>query len=184
MDEEWDIDDLMEPETPNPFAKKSSQVKKGKGESFQYEVLGHFYDDGGEVGRDYQKLSKGREAHVEMMSPKKYFDEIGQDIDHFSSGTRDADGYRDNIEQYKKAAQRGDKFAMPWIEYKEGKYDGQEGRHRAAMAHELGVERMPVVVVNQDRERFHDHIEWGEVQEREYNRKKRQNPFTFEEDLI
>jgi len=184
MEEEWDIDDLMEPETINPFAKRKGMVKEGKGESFQYDVLGQFYPDGDEMGKNYQRYSKGREAHVEMMTPQKYFEEIGQNIDEFKSAGSNYEGPKANINKYKNAALGGDKFAMPWLEYKEGQYDGQEGRNRVAMADVLGMERIPVVVVNKDMDRFHNHVEWGNIQEQEYKRKKRQNPFTFEEDFI
>jgi len=185
MDEEyWDIDDLMEPETPNPFAKRKNMVKEGKGESFQYDVLGQFYPDGDSLGKDYQRYSKGREAHIEMMTPQKYFEEIGQNIDEFKSAGSNYEGPKANINKYKNDAMQGDKFAMPWIEYREGKYSGQEGRNRTAMAYNLGAEKIPVVVVNTDMNRFHNHVEWGEIQRREYDRKKRQNPFTFEEEFI
>jgi hypothetical protein len=187
----YDIDDLIEPrkrgQPPrDPFAQRFEQVKKGHGEQYQYDIIGQFYPEP-EIGRDYQQKYKGREAHIEYMSPDEYMNKIG-DIDVKSyleyDSRRPIPISREKINLYKQDALRGDKFAMPWIEYKEGQYDGQEGRHRAIMAKELGVEKMPVVIINRAPMRYEDPSGWAEVRDKEYSRKKKQNPFTFEEELI
>ena len=51
-------------------------------------------------------------------------------------------------------------------------------------AKELGVEKMPVVIVDEDPARYQNPSEWVEKRDQEYSRKKKQNPFTYEEELI
>lgn len=192
----YDIDELIEPRKKgqkprDPFAQVHSQVKEGHGESYQYDVIGQFYPER-EIAREYQQKHKGREAHIEYMSPDDYFKKIDQDINKFKAneGLYAIDGgppyeaTHEQVKKYKAAAMRGDKFAMPWIDYKKGEWTGQEGRHRALMAKELGVEKMPVVIVNEDLERYQEPRGWVEKREKEYSRKKKQNPFTYEEELI
>ena len=56
---------------------------------------------------------------------------------------------RKSIDSIKKAIRNGEKMYTPWID--ERGRNGQEGRHRAAAAYELGIEKIPVVYWTRDR---------------------------------
>jgi len=188
----YDIDDLIEPrkrgQNPrDPFAQRKEQVRKGYGESYQYDVLGQMFKYGDEtseiLGQKYQEIKKGLNAHIEYMTPDEYMNRIG-DIDVKSyleeDSRRPIPISRERIDLYKQDALRGDKFAMPWIDYRDGKYEGQEGRHRAIMAKELGVEKMPVVIVNRTSGEENE-SDWMDYKQKY---KKKQNPFTYDKEEI
>jgi len=177
----YDIDELIEPrkkgELPkDPFAQQHKQVKKGYGETFQYDVLGQFHPGGDEIGKSYQKRRKGRVAHIEYMSPDKYFEKIDEGFKSRVPTEKLHEVMPQISENYRNpkllaAAKKGNKFAMPFIEYNEGEFSGQEGRNRATMAKDLGVEKMPVVIIDKKQE----YIDF------EYTPKKnlKKNPFTY-----
>ena len=177
-EESFDIDDIMDPENThkNPFAKSYKQQPEKHRRMDPYDELGEF--DPGEYN-EYNRLHKGKEAHVEIMSPDEYFDRIGQDMNEFKFKQDKKTGEFHNlnrIRKYKYDAIKGDKFAIPLIEYNQGKYQGlQEGRHRAIMAKDLGIEKIPVVITNKDYKRYGNEELWWE---KEYIPKKK-NPFTY-----
>ena len=155
-----------------PFALKHEDVKEHTGETYQYDVLGQFYgeDRGGEkVGKLYQRYYKGREAAIVWMSPDEYFDKINKGYrEKFPSG-RDIDikeGMdKEEVKKLADAMNAGDKFAMPWIDYRQDKFSGYEGKHRVAAAKLLGIEKIPIVVNNQISE-SEDHRAWMAAKER------------------
>lgn len=177
---DYDIDDLIEPQNKkkNIFAKTVKEIKEGHRDYHPYEVLGQSNPEGIEMGQDWQRLGKGREAHIEFMSPDEYLNSVGLMSDKAKNEHSIA-----RIEKYKKAAMAGSKFPLPYLDYREGNFSGQEGIHRTIMAKELGIEKIPVVKIDTDVGRYKD-PNWYLKEQEYYNKKKKQNPFTFEEDLI
>jgi hypothetical protein len=187
----YDIDDLIEPrkrgqKPRDPFAQSLDQINKGHGGIWEYQVLGQNsgYNSPRQQRLYHEKL-KGERAHIEYMSPDEYFNKIDK-------------GFRSNVPEHKQyevepqilenynnpklliAAKRGDKFGMPYIEYNEGEFAEQEGRHRAKMAKDLGVEKMPVVIIDKKREYRDPDFDMDD----DIHRKKKQNPFTYDDDEI
>jgi len=176
----YDIDDLIEPKNKkkNIFAKTVKEIKEGYRDYYPYEVLGQSYPEGIEMGQDWQRLGKGREAHIEFMTPDEYLNSVGPMADKVNN-----ERSRAQIEKYKKSAMAGNKFPLPYLDYREGTFSGQEGIHRAVMAKELKIEKIPVVKTDTDIGRYKD-PNWYLKEQEYYNKKKKQNPFTFEEELI
>jgi hypothetical protein len=54
------------------------------------------------------------------------------------------------VESYYEDALAGDKFPMPYINYSMGDFMLQEGNHRVEVARQLGIEKIPVIVVDED----------------------------------
>jgi hypothetical protein len=150
------------PKAPNlqPFALKHKDVKEGTGETFQYDVLGQFWGDdrgGEEVGKVYQEKEKGRKAEIKWLSPEEYLKLADRVIEEKENTTEE----KRYVKDLTQSALRGDKFAMPWLEYdSQMKVTGQEGAHRARMAKELGIAKIPVVVV-QTNPKWQDSAEWA-----------------------
>jgi len=55
----------------------------------------------------------------------------------------------EDVKEYKKIMESGERFPMPNLDYV---YGGQEGRHRAAALHLLGVKRFPVMIIRPPKE--------------------------------
>ena len=184
----YDIDDLIEPRKKgqpprDPFAQVFDQVKKDHGNLWEYQVLGQ--ESGYRTPkkqRQYYEKRKGERAHIEYMSPEDYFNKIDEGFRSKVPANKQYEVNPQILDNYdnpdlKKAAMQGDKFAMPFIEYDEGEFYAQEGRHRAKMAKDLGVEKIPVVIIDRKREYRGDYDEDEEEE-------KKQNPFTYDEELI
>jgi len=169
----YDIDDLIEPQNrkKNIFAKTWKDTK-GQGDSWQYERLGDTYgEEGPLVGREYQKLRKGYEAHVEFMPPERYYAITGRNPETLD---------RRRIDAIKRDAEKGDKISMPWLTFEQGTYTGdQEGHYRIKAAQEMGAEQVPVVMVNRDPK----YLDKGWPM-RSLEGKKKQNPFTYDKEEI
>ena len=96
----------------------------------------------------YDKLLKdkslAKKMHVEVkvvkMSPREYL---------FESGLRVALPPIDQqkVAEFKKEMESGTKFPLPVLHYGE-KLMSQDGRHRAVVAQELGINSIPVLIVN------------------------------------
>lgn len=104
--------------------------------------------------KDYMREIKGTESHLEYMSPDKYLDlcALGfntnkEDLIKSRGESIDKEGKR-LTDVYKDLWLKGSKPPMVYIEYVDGVFYGQEGIHRAIVAKELGVENIPVLIVN------------------------------------
>ena len=187
----YDIDDLIEPrkrgKAPrDPFAQQFGQVNKDHGNNWEYQVLGQ--NSGYKTpkqSRQYYEKVKGERAHIEYMSPDNYFKKVDEGFKSRTPMNKRHEMMPQIPEHYRnpdllKAAKRGDKFSMPFIEYNEGEFADQEGRHRATMAKDLGVEEMPVVIIDRKREYrdpvFDDYIDPA------LQKKSKKNPFTFDDE--
>ena len=186
----YDIDDLIElrkrGKAPrDPFAQSFEQINKDFQRGAHVEDYQRLGQNSGyrspKQSREYYEKQKGIKAHIEYMSPQDYFKEIGQDMDTFIENESHGKDYINNLTD---SARKGSKFAMPSIEYENGKYNTiQEGRHRAIMAKDLGVEKMPVVIVDKKREyRDSDFDDYISPEER--NKKRNRNAFTFDDEEL
>jgi hypothetical protein len=187
----YDIDDLIEPQKKgkirDPFAQQFDQVAKDHRNTWEYQILGqNSGDKSPKQQREYYEKRKGTRAHIEYMSPMEYFDKIDKGFKsrHPTAPASEFEIHKpENFRNPKliEAAKQGSKFAMPYIEYNEGKFDSQEGRHRASMAYELGVEKMPVVIADTKREyrdsSYDDYQDYVKP-------KKKKNPFTYDDEKI
>jgi len=99
--------------------------------------------------RQYRALDNdyyGKEAKLVKMTPEEYINRAGSDVGYKDEGVRSSVN-RNRVEYYKERAMEGDMFPYPWLEYKSGKLKGHDGRHRAMMAKELGLEELDVVEI-------------------------------------
>jgi len=119
----------------NPFAKKLYEVTDSP-ENFidprQYKALDNDY--------------YGKTARIQRMSPEQYFREAGSAFAYKDEGMNSSVN-RARVMDYVEQAKQGAKFPLPWLEYNQGKLKGHDGRHRAKMADELGLEEIDVVVI-------------------------------------
>lgn len=120
----------------NPFARNLAEVTDSP-ENFidprQYKALDNEY---------YGKMGR-----IEKMSPEEYFQKAGSDFAYKDEGRRSSVN-RARVMDYVEQAEKGAKFPMPWLEYSDGKLKGHDGRHRAKMADELGLDEIDVVVID------------------------------------
>lgn len=92
-------------------------------------------------------------SYVTEMSPKEYLERCAamfNDTDGRETNlTMQVRGLsRESIDQIKDAIQSGEMMYTPWLD--ERGINGQEGRHRAAAAYELGIDKIPVVYWSKD----------------------------------
>lgn len=88
----------------------------------------------------YHASYKGQIVDVVRMSPDEYLREANKytESDHYTS--QKLDSIRQGVKDHKE-------FGMPYLSYDEaGQISGQEGRHRAVVAKELGMDTIPVAV--------------------------------------
>ena len=95
--------------------------------------------------KDYYRFEKNVEGHIEYMTAKKYIDECSKIFNGDAGrGVRNSP----DIDKYAKAMLDGDKFPLPYINYKD---KSQEGRHRmSAAAKAFGEDtEFPVLIVTE-----------------------------------
>lgn len=109
-------------------------------EGFKTNTTGtSFYDD---VLSGESRKARG---FIAEMSPKEYIERCAYDI--FDSGTIESTlqgTEASSVARYTKMMASGTKFDLPYLDYKS---KGQEGRHRALAAYNLGIEKIPVLIV-------------------------------------
>lgn len=131
------MDDIKR-ENHNKQAAEHEYVMPKKATQTEYE--GFKTDDTG-TSHGNGLLKKG---YLAEMSPKEYLERCafeifdGATIESTIHGTEAA-----NVEKYTKMMRDGVKFDTPYLDYVG---EGQEGRHRALAAYNLGIEKIPVVV--------------------------------------
>ncbi len=92
---------------------------------------------------------KGKTATIVEMSPDEYIERTYRQI--FKKPTEKSKSFaniaetKKNISKYAKAMKDGEKFPLPYLDYTTA---GQEGRHRALAAKEAGIEKIPVVIID------------------------------------
>lgn len=86
--------------------------------------------------KQYYAEVKGKVGNVVYMSPDEYLSKIPKD-----------EPYKPSIERMKGWISEGKKIEMPMLDYSGGGFT-QEGRNRAYLAKELGIPKMPVLIVN------------------------------------
>lgn len=109
-------------------------------EGFTTKTTGTSYYD------DYLNGEKNG-GHIAEMSPKEYLQRCAYQI--FDSATIESTiaALDDkNVKKYAEQMKSGTKFDMPYLNFASGQ---QEGRHRAAAAMQLGIDKIPVLVVGE-----------------------------------
>jgi len=110
-------------------------------------MLGFGKIAGGMSPTDYFRNEKGINAEIVWMTPEKYFIESARI--HRSSIEREfAHINPQNVKEYKNRVLLGSKMSLPVLDYD---IKNQEGRHRVAVARELGVRRIPVMIIKRIR---------------------------------
>ena len=120
-------------EWEQPELKKAT---KDQYEGFTLETTGTSFGD--------EQLGK-RNTFIAEMSPKEYLERCAYEI--FDRGTMEStvNGIiGKNAGKYAEEMKDGAKFHLPYLNYNDG---GQEGRHRAAAAYELGIDKIPVLII-------------------------------------
>jgi len=111
--------------------------------------------------KKYYEKYKGVKSHIEYLTPEKYIDicvngEYNKfrniySLDEFKKiyiHSREIN--QDNIKKYENLWVSGiSNPPMGFIRYIDGKYEDQEGMHRAILAKKLNVKSIPVLIINQ-----------------------------------
>lgn len=120
--------------------------KEFKGFSTTSTGMSYYNDFLTAEGAEYMLKAKGMKAYIAEMSPKEYMTRCAKQI--FSSTIeRQVQALEtSNVAKYKVSMQGGVKFDMPVLDYARGT---QEGRHRAYVANELGIKKIPVLIVEE-----------------------------------
>lgn len=98
--------------------------------------------------RDYNRDYKGRETKVILVDPVQYNRVLRND----PTSNTDADTVSNitsnsGTRKYANDMRNGDKFPTPYIQYDaNGRFNGQEGRHRAIAAQFVGLNKIPVIL--------------------------------------
>lgn len=180
----FDIDDLIEPRRKGqkprtPFALTREEVSNNMGSTEPYDMLGQDYPEGMNLGKDYQRIHKNRRTRIESIKPDDYFNDLKQSADQFMAEDTHGNS-RQRIDAMKQSILRGEKLPLPYLEYSEGKYADQEGRHRMIAAKELGYEKVPVAIID-ERKEYGQGKYWSQYTNK---LKPKQNPFTYEKEEI
>ena len=92
---------------------------------------------------------KGKTATVVEMSPDEYMERAYRQI--FKKPSKRGSAFAEipetseKVTQYAEAMRNGEKFPLPYLDYTNA---GQEGRHRALAAKMAGIDKIPVVVID------------------------------------
>lgn len=99
--------------------------------------------------RDYYRDYKGLETKVILVEPGEYNRALVR-VQGTNTDARVLDNIEqeyDKIREYADAMNNGDKFPIPFIKYDaNGKFAGQEGRHRDIAAERAGLNKIPVAL--------------------------------------
>lgn len=94
---------------------------------------------------------KGKTATVVEMSPDEYIERTYRQI--FKKPSERAEAFsrlsetEQNVAKYAEAMQNGEKFPLPYLDYSAAQ---QEGRHRALAAKRAGIDKIPVVIIDDE----------------------------------
>ena len=94
---------------------------------------------------NYFKKAKGKKFTVKLMSPDQYIQAVARQ-QKTSTGFQYEHIHPKLVQKYKKLTLSGSPMPMLTIENTKDAHT-QEGRHRAMVAKELGVKKVPVMVV-------------------------------------
>lgn len=98
--------------------------------------------------RDYNRTYKGKETKVILVDPVQYNRVLRND----PTSNTDAETVgnitsNSGTRKYANDMINGDKFPTPYIQYDaNGRFNGQEGRHRAIAAQFVGLNKIPVIL--------------------------------------
>lgn len=93
---------------------------------------------------DYFRDRKGVEYEIKLVSPSEFFNLCSQVPGYDSARKLRLGVNEERAKKYADAMLRGERFALPWIDYD---FRGQEGRHRARALELIGVKFFPVMIV-------------------------------------
>lgn len=94
---------------------------------------------------------KGKTATIVEMSPDEYLERTYRQI--FKKPTEKASAFSETprtqkyVKEYAEAMRNGEKFPLPYLDYSTAQ---QEGRHRALAAKAAGIEKIPVVIIDNE----------------------------------
>ena len=96
--------------------------------------------------KDYFRNQKNMDFKIEYMSPREY---LSRTKEGFLKTGAPGDFIPDeeSVKKYAEMMKNGTLFNMPTLDYMRGRFN-QEGRHRAMAAEMIGIEKIPVFVVN------------------------------------
>jgi hypothetical protein len=96
--------------------------------------------------KDYFRNKKNMDFKIEYMSPREYLNRAREGFTKTGS-PGDFIPDEENVKKYAEMMKNGTLFNMPNLDYMRGKFS-QEGRHRAMAAEMIGIEKIPVFIVN------------------------------------
>lgn len=119
--------------TTTGMAYYDAMIGKGK-------IVGKYKDD----PKGYFRNVKGIDFEIKCITPDQYFVEVAK----FHSTTPDYERkvrvMKSYVEEYKNRAIKCSPMPLPILDYKDRV---QEGRHRVVAASELGIQKIPVLMV-------------------------------------
>jgi hypothetical protein len=101
---------------------------------------------------DYYRNKKNRDSKIVIMTPEEYWDECAK-IHKKTPESQSAICDKDTVDRIiKSIKETGSKMYLPSLDYATS---NQEGRHRAMISKQLGLKKIPVLVVNKvDKEKY------------------------------
>lgn len=111
----------------------------GKGD-----IVGKYKDN----PKEYFKNVKGIDFEIECMTPDKYFVEVAKFHGTTPDHEKNVRVMRSYVEDYKNRVLKCSPMPLPILDYKD---KVQEGRHRVKVASELGIQKIPVLVVRRSK---------------------------------
>ena len=94
---------------------------------------------------------KGKTATIVEMSPDEYIERTYRQI--FKKPTEKGEAFsripdtKADVEKYAEAMRNGEQFPLPYLDYSAAQ---QEGRHRALAAKKAGIDKIPVVIIDDE----------------------------------
>ena len=94
----------------------------------------------------YHREEKGFHYKIEEMSPEQYMREVAKQQKTSLERQYECISPK-RIKEYKELTLKGSPMPMPSLERYASGYEVQEGRHRAVVAKELGIKKIPVMKI-------------------------------------
>ena len=136
---------FIDPETMKTVHEKKKPIRLNS--KYFTTTTGMSYYDGILNYPKYHKANKGLKGTIKMITPDQYLVLCAQNRTKFTTPFQEQQGiYNPLVTQYVEQSLHGSKMPIPVIDKV---HNEQEGRHRAMVAKQLGLKKIPVLFVEE-----------------------------------